>query len=188
MRFTMVIMLALLAVAPASAQNPYDLDPYRPSDAVWLRNYGTVLVAQTTLLELRKLDPYVPSQAALIRQLGGGVPNPVSGMYQPFPLTPTPPTLTPFARTQAVIPTAPSVVLIIVSPNSRVSPPPPMQDRQREPDQLHRPELHAAPPRNPGLRVAQRTDRAGRTLFFIQQLGAEDLDGSADSVRDPVED
>jgi len=60
--------------APASAQHPYGLDPYKPSNAELLRDYGGTLVAQTPLVELRKLDPYKPSHAALLRQLGGGIP------------------------------------------------------------------------------------------------------------------
>ncbi len=72
--------LAVLAAAPASGQaptgpiHPYGLDPYAPSDATWLRNYGAALVAQTPMLELAALDPYKPSDAALIRQLGGAIP------------------------------------------------------------------------------------------------------------------
>jgi hypothetical protein len=62
------------APPPASAQHPYGLDPYDPSDAALLREYGVTLVAQTPLVELRKLDPYKPSHAALLRQLGGGIP------------------------------------------------------------------------------------------------------------------
>jgi hypothetical protein len=81
MRLTAIaIFVTLLAVvpasgqSPASAQLPYGLDPYKPSDAALLRQYGDTLLAQTPLLELRKLDPYIPSHAALLRQLGGGLP------------------------------------------------------------------------------------------------------------------
>jgi hypothetical protein len=70
--------LSVCATATAFAQSgtayPYGLDPYKPSDAWWLRNYGAVLVSQTPLLDLTKLDPYKPSDAALIRQLGGALP------------------------------------------------------------------------------------------------------------------
>ena len=72
-----VAILACVRVsgqAPATAANPYGLDPYRPSDAELLRRYGSVLVAQTPLGEIRKLDPYKPSDAALLRELGGGIP------------------------------------------------------------------------------------------------------------------
>ena len=83
------------APAPATAQYPYGLDPYNPSDAALLREYGVTLVAQTPLLELRKLDPYKPSHAALLRQLGGGIPlwgwawyaSPGPGPLAPFPET-----------------------------------------------------------------------------------------------------
>lgn len=80
MRIIAIGFITLLAVAPASAQvpqpagHPYGLDPYTPSDAMWLRTYGAALVAQTPLLELATLDPYKPSDAALLRQIGGGIP------------------------------------------------------------------------------------------------------------------
>jgi hypothetical protein len=74
-----VAVISLLAAPafgqrPASPAYPYGLDPYKPSDAEWLRNYGAALVAQTPLLELRALDPYKPSDAALLRQIGGALP------------------------------------------------------------------------------------------------------------------
>ena len=106
MRHTAVaIVVALLAVAPAEGQTPapapepapveypYGLDPYNPSDAALLREYGVTLVAQTPLSELRELDPYKPSHAALLRQLGGGIPLWGWAWYAspgPAPLTPFP--------------------------------------------------------------------------------------------------
>lgn len=100
MRLTAIAtVVALLVVAPATAQtqapaeNPYGLDPYTPSDAEFLRKYGSILTAQTPLLELRKLDPYKPSHAALLRDLGGGIP--LWALWYP----PTPGPLTPFATT-----------------------------------------------------------------------------------------
>ena len=104
MRLTaLAIIVALIAVvpasgqapapAPASAQHPYGLDPYNPSDAALLREYGVTLVAQTPLVELRKLDPYKPSHAALLRQLGGGIPLWGWAWYTspgPTPLAPFP--------------------------------------------------------------------------------------------------
>ncbi len=72
--------IAVLAAVPASGQprtqtvQPYGLNPYAPSDAMWLRTYGAALVAQTPLLELSRLDPYKPSHAALLRQIGGAIP------------------------------------------------------------------------------------------------------------------
>ena len=79
--FAIVITGALLAATPAAAQtqvpelHPYGLDPYKPSDAAILRNYGGTLLAQTPMLELRQLDPYKPSHADLLRQLGNGIPQ-----------------------------------------------------------------------------------------------------------------
>ena len=49
-------------------------NPYKPSDAALLRDFGATLVAHTPLQELRRLDPYKPSEAALLRQLGGAFP------------------------------------------------------------------------------------------------------------------
>jgi hypothetical protein len=80
MRILTTVALISLLAAPAFGQRattspyPYGLDPYKPSDAEWLRNYGAALVAQTPLLELRALDPYKPSDAALLRQIGGALP------------------------------------------------------------------------------------------------------------------
>jgi hypothetical protein len=105
MRLTaLVITATLLAAVPASGQepppeqpppeqHPYGLDPYKPSDAALLRDYGVTLVSQTPLAELRKLDPYKPSHAALLRQLGGGIPLWGWAWYAspgPAPLTPFP--------------------------------------------------------------------------------------------------
>ena len=101
MRLTaLVIAGTLFAVVPASGQepppeqHPYGLDPYDPSDAALLRDYGVTLVSQTPIAELRKLDPYKPSHAALLRQLGGGIPLWGWAWYAspgPAPLTPFPP-------------------------------------------------------------------------------------------------
>ena len=101
MRLTaLVIGATLLAAVPASGQesqpeqHPYGLDPYNPSDAALLREYGVTLVSQTPIAELRKLDPYKPSHAALLRQLGGGIPLWGWAWYAspgPAPLSPFPP-------------------------------------------------------------------------------------------------
>lgn len=65
MRLTaLAILVTLVATVPASgqspapapAEHPYGLDPYNPSDAALLREYGVTLVAQTPLVELRKLE------------------------------------------------------------------------------------------------------------------------------------
>jgi hypothetical protein len=79
MRRTILALIVTLAAAwPAAAQapadNPYGLDPYKPSDAALLRAFGTTLISQTPLPELATLDPYKPSHAALLRQMGGGLP------------------------------------------------------------------------------------------------------------------
>jgi hypothetical protein len=87
------VLLALVAAAPAAAQGPspdpstsptelYGLDPYNPSDAAFLRNYGAALVAQTPLIELAELNPFNPSEAALLRQIGGALPV-WSGFWYP---------------------------------------------------------------------------------------------------------
>ncbi len=102
MRLTALLIAAtLIAAVPASGQeppseeqHPYGLDPYDPSDAALLRDYGVTLVSQTPIAELRKLDPYKPSHAALLRQLGGGIPLWGWAWYAspgPAPLTPFPP-------------------------------------------------------------------------------------------------
>ena len=97
MRHTAIaIAMTLFAVVPASGQSsppvqhPYGLDPYKPSDAALLRDYGATLVTQTPLLELHKLDPYKPSDAALLRQLGGGIPVWSLLWYPPVPASLTP--------------------------------------------------------------------------------------------------
>jgi hypothetical protein len=58
---------------PSSSVNPYGLDPYKPSEAAILREFGAALVSQTPVSELAALDPYKPSHAAILR-LAGGLP------------------------------------------------------------------------------------------------------------------
>ena len=65
-------------------------DPYNPSDAAIMRNYGATVLAQAPLEELRKLDPYVPSQAALLRQMGGAIPLWTFAAYPAFVVAPSP--------------------------------------------------------------------------------------------------
>jgi hypothetical protein len=80
MSFFAIAAVTLLVAAPASGQvavpaaHPYGLDPYAPTDAMWLRDFGAALTSQTPLLELATLDPYKPSEAALVRQAGGAIP------------------------------------------------------------------------------------------------------------------
>ncbi len=69
------------------AQHLYGLDPYNPTDAQFLRDWGGALMAQTPLLELSKLDAFVPSQAALRRRIGEGLPLWVSPWYWSVPAT-----------------------------------------------------------------------------------------------------
>lgn len=91
LRAGVICALGVLLCAPASGQSPtsvqyaYGLDPFNPSDAAILRNYGSVLVAQTPILELRNLDPFKPSDAALLRDLGGAIPL-WAWWYGPAPL------------------------------------------------------------------------------------------------------
>ena len=80
--------------APASSTHPYGFDPYKPSDAALLRDFGATLVAHTPLQELRRLDPYKPSEAALLRELGGALP--LWGLEWYWAPAPAP--LSPFAE------------------------------------------------------------------------------------------
>jgi hypothetical protein len=89
--------------APASTTHPYGFDPYKPSDATLLRDYGATLVAHTPLQELRRLDPYKPSDAALLRELGGAFP--LWGLEWYWGPVPAP--LTPFAEPERRIRRAP---------------------------------------------------------------------------------
>src|SRR5262245_13099083 len=101
-----VVALFVMSCAPAAlAQSaasvyPYGLDPYQPTDAWWLRQFGSVLVAQTPILELRKLDPFKPSEAALLRDLGGAIP--LWALW--YPPAPMPVPLTPFAMSGDSLP------------------------------------------------------------------------------------
>lgn len=80
LRLITLTAACMMLAAAASAQtmaypaHPYGLDPYKPSDAAWLREFGAALVAQTPTAALAALDPYKPSHAALRRQVGGGMP------------------------------------------------------------------------------------------------------------------
>ena len=108
-------MLLAAAFSPAFAQSrpaadhAYGLDPYNPRDAELLRNYASVLVAQTPLSELRKLDPYNPTQAALLRSMGGGIPL-WAPWYWPGPV---PASSMPFT-TAAADANRPHVVVLLV--------------------------------------------------------------------------
>jgi hypothetical protein len=122
-QIAIALLVTLLCASPTFAQHPYDLDPYKPSDAALLRNYGAVLVGLTPILELRKLDPFVPSHASLLRQLGGALPLWV-GWYSPVPVPVSAPVapLTPFTGTPSTLRPASNVVVIIVPPRNTQSP------------------------------------------------------------------
>jgi hypothetical protein len=124
--------------APAAAQNlvpeahPFGLDPYNPSDAAVLRTYGSTLVAQTPILQLRELDPYKPSHAALLRQLGGAMPiwshlswYPMAPPLGPLMEVPAP------AGAAAGKPQSPNVIVILVPPERFVAPAPPRPQPRR---------------------------------------------------------
>jgi len=109
-----VLAVALLAGTPAFAQvsagspEPYGLDPYSPSDAALVRKYAGVLVAQTPVLEFRKLDAYKPSHAAWLRQ-DGGIPVWASYWY-PTPVAHPPQTIVQATiAAPAAAPTSPAV-------------------------------------------------------------------------------
>jgi hypothetical protein len=139
----LVTTFALFTAAPAFAQtvvpelHPFGLDPYKPSDAALLRSYGSTLLAQTPLLELRQLDPYKPSHATLLRQIGNGIPQ--WSHFNWYPGTPAPAPLmmpsTPPAMTAAgpAGPTAGNVVVVLIPQNGgqltvpRLSPERPFQ-------------------------------------------------------------
>lgn len=111
------ILHTLPAAAQSQPSHPYGLDPYKPSDAAVLRNYGSVLVAETPLLELGALDPYNPTEAALLRQLGNGVPQCciLVGGASFGPLTPQ------SARGERTSP-APQVVVVMPSASAAAAP------------------------------------------------------------------
>jgi hypothetical protein len=140
---TIVIAGALLAATPATAQtvvpelHPYGLDPYKPSDAAILRNYGGTLLAQTPLLELRQLDPYKPSHAELLRQVGNGIPQwshlswyPNAPVPAPLMLPSTPPAMSAAAQAGA---TQGNVLVILVPPNGQTVTPRISPERPRVP-------------------------------------------------------
>jgi len=110
--------------APAPDEHPYGLDPYNPSDAALLREYGVTLVAQTPLAELRKLDPYKPSHAALLRQLGGGIPLWGWAWYA----SPGPAPLTPFSPVALMSPASATGDLIRSRSRARADDSPPPTD------------------------------------------------------------
>ena len=124
MRLTAAALFVLFTIAtPAAAQGlapeprPYGLDPYKPSDAALLRNYGAALVAQTPLLQLSELDPYKPSHAALLRQIGGAMP--LWSHFSWYPTAPAPAPLMTVPSSSASLATQPgSGGLVIVVPGA----------------------------------------------------------------------
>ena len=161
MRLRAVAMtFALFAATPAFAQtvvpelHPFGLDPYKPSDAALLRNYGGTLLAQTPLLELRQLDPYKPSHATLLRQIGNGIPQ--WSHFNWYPGTPAPAPLmmpsTPPAMTAAAPagPTAGNVVVVLVPPNGQFVSPRLSPERPFQPLPVPPPPQQRAPGSVPG--------------------------------------
>ena len=69
---------------------------------------GSVLVAQTPLLDLRRLDPFKPSDAALLRDLGGAIP--LWGLWYP----PVPASFTPLSVTDVAVKREPCCVTVVV--------------------------------------------------------------------------
>jgi hypothetical protein len=140
----------------ASTQHPYGLDPYKPSDAALLREYGGTLVAQTPLLELSKLDPYKPSEAALLRQIGNGL-SVWGWVWYPLagPMTVAPPTAPLIVPTTPPPPAPPGAA---ESPAAEAAGPSSMAT-------LRRPES------NDGVWIRYAEQRwivAGRTVPFLE--------------------
>lgn len=122
--------VTLLAAVPAFGQvasttsHRYGLDPYNPTDAWWLRNYGAALVAQTPLLDLTALDTYKPSDAFLVRQIGGAMPLccPEWGWFGPSfgPLTVQ--GLSPLSGVRAPLPPRVDVSVVAMPPAAAPAP------------------------------------------------------------------
>lgn len=79
MRSAIVGSGLLLLSSTASAQSlcgalAPGFDPYNPSHAAIVRQYGGALMALAPLSTLLRLNPYVPADAALLRQVGNGIP------------------------------------------------------------------------------------------------------------------
>jgi hypothetical protein len=186
MRVTVIAMaVALIAAAPAAAQtsipeeHPYGLDPYKPSDAAILRAYGSTLVAQTPLLELRQLDPYKPSHAALLRQLGNGVPQWSHFSWYPGAPVPAPlmmPSTPPAAGAAAARAGAtPGNVVVILVPNGQSVVPRVLPERPREALPVPRQPRPTAPGSAPGgpVRVRLTPEQAALTLKRLASQSQE---------------
>ena len=114
---SVAVFAPAFAQSPAGAQHAYGLDPYNPRDAEILRNYASVLVAQTPISELRKLDPYNPTHAALLRSMGGGIP-----LWAPWYLPgPVPASSMPF-QTMSASGSVPHVVVLLVDERAQAEP------------------------------------------------------------------
>lgn len=116
--FIAVMLTAGIVTAqgPAQELRPYGLDPYKPSDAALLRNYGAALVAQTPLLQLTELDPYKPSHADLLRQVGGAMP--LWSHFSWYPTAPAPAPLMVPPTNATVAATGPGSALVILVPSA----------------------------------------------------------------------
>lgn len=108
MRAGVLTLFVVFGAATAFAQ-PVEhgldrFDPYDPSDAQLLSEYGGALATELPMRELRQLDIYNPTEAAIRRDYGGGLPlwvwyplyapGPVPYVRRPPPMrhsTPPPP-------------------------------------------------------------------------------------------------
>jgi hypothetical protein len=118
----LIFPAAVFAQPSPCTQAPSGLpqfDPYKPSHAAIIRNYGSTMLAHAPLETLLKLDPYVPTESALLRQLGGAIPvwwypplawNPSAVPSSPCAPVPgvTPPVTTTFSDVVAELRPPPS--------------------------------------------------------------------------------
>jgi hypothetical protein len=177
-----VLTFAVFTAQPALAQtvvpelHPFGLDPYKPSDAALLRNYGGTLLAQTPLLELRQLDPYKPSHANLLRQIGNGIPqwshfNWYPGTAAPAPLMmpSTPPPMT--AAGSPAGPSAGNVVVVLVPQNGQFALPRLSPERPFQPLPVPPPPQQRAPGSVPGGPVRASVYMTNRVPSAVADSG-----------------
>lgn len=130
----LILPVAAFAQAPPCTRAPSGLpqfDPYKPSHAEIIRNYGSTMLAHVPLETLLKLDPYVPTEGALLRQVGGAIPV---WWYPPLAwnpsAVPSPPCEPVVGMTAPVITTFSDVVAEL-RPSSRAPRPSTTADRNR---------------------------------------------------------
>ena len=91
MRITVLVLGVFILTGPTVAYGqpcmPQTVayDPYNPSDAAIVRQFGGAVMAQAPLSTLLQLDPYVPSHGELLRQVGNGIPLWLSYGWYPAP-------------------------------------------------------------------------------------------------------